>query len=285
MIPPALSAWADHWQTLVAGRDDQRGVDQRDGNPARDPWSARADRFAAYSAGLPDDDPLFTRLRAAVRPTDTVLDVGAGAGRYAVPLAALAREVVAVEPSPAMCRHLAERIAAAGAGNVAVIGAPWPAADVPVADVTICAHVVYGVRAIAPFLRALDAHTRRLCLLAIRVDQHPGIAELSRALFGENRVRQPALLDLYGALLELGIAADVQIVPASGGFRFADHAEAAAHYRDRLRIPPGTPTETRLRQLITEHLTKEPDGRWRWPTPPPRNAIVSWAKGGGIAGE
>ena len=276
---PINSPWAVAWEALVAGRDGQRGADQRDGDPRRDPWAGRAGRFAAYSQTLPDDDPLWVRLRAAVRPGDMVLDVGAGAGRYALPLAALAREVVAVEPSPAMRGHLDARLAAAGVDNVRVVGAAWPEATVPPAEVTVCAHVVYGVRRIAPFLRALDDHTRRLCLVAIRVDQHPGLPELAQALFGEDRVRQPALLDLYGALLELGIAADVQIIPTSGGFRFADCAEATAHFRDRLRVPPGSSTEARLRELVAARLIQESDGRWRWPTPPPRNAIVSWQKG------
>jgi SAM-dependent methyltransferase len=213
-----------------------------------------------------------------VRPEDTILDVGAGAGRYTLPLAALARRVVAVEPSPAMRRHLEARIAAEGTDNVVVVGAPWPEAETDVADVTFCAHVVYGVREIAPFLRELDRRTRRICLIAIRADQHPGVHELSLALFGEERVRQPALLDLYNALAEIGIIADVQVLPASGGFRFDDHEAAVAHFRDRLRIPPASPTEGRLRAIVAERLVQETDGRWRWPGQLPRNAIVSWEK-------
>jgi len=265
-----------HWRSLVAGRDTQRGGDQRDGDPTRDPWLGRADRFAAYSAALPPDDPLFLRLRDAVRPDDTVLDVGAGAGRYAVPLAGLARAVVAVEPSPAMRRHLAARLDAAGVGNVAVVGAAWPDAEVDAADVSLCAHVVYGVREIGPFLRALDRHTRRLCLIAIRVEQHPGMIELARLVLDEERVRQPALIDLYNALAALGIAADVQVGPASSGFRFADHADAAAHYADRLRLPAEGERMERLHAALAAHLIRGRDGRWRWPGPPPRNAIVSW---------
>jgi len=264
------------WRALVAGRDTQRGTDQRDGDPTRDPWIGRADRFAAYSAEFPPDDPLLLRLRAAVRPEDTVLDVGAGAGRYALPLAGLAREVVAVEPSPAMRRHLAARLDTAGAGNVTVVGAAWPDAEVDAADVTLCAHVVYGVREILPFLRALDARTRRLCLIAIRVEQHPGMIELARLTLDEERVRQPALIDLYNALAALGIAADVRVGPASSGFRFADHAEAAAHYADRLRIPATSATMERLHAALAAHLIQGHDGRWRWPGPMPRNAIVSW---------
>lgn len=276
MTPDLSPDPSAHWRSLVAGRDTQRGTDQRDGDPVRDPWIGRADRFAAYSAELAPDDPLFLRLRAIVRPEDTVLDVGAGAGRYAVPLAGLARMVTAVEPSPAMRRHLAARLDAAGLDNVAVVGATWPDAEVAPADVTLCAHVVYGVREILPFLRALDQHTRRLCLIAIRVEQHPGMIELARLTLDEERVRQPALIDLYNALAALDIAADVRIGPVSSGFRFADHADAAAHYADRLRLPAnGEPLE-RLHAALATHLIQGRDGRWRWPGPPPRNAIVSW---------
>ena len=276
--PDASLDWAGRWRALIAGRDTQRGVARRDGDPERDPWTSRADRFAAHSEHLPADDPLLAHLRVEIRPGDTLLDVGAGTGRYALPLAALARRVIAVEPSPAMRRHLAARVAAAGAGNVAIVGAPWPEAETEMADVTLCAHVVYGVREIAPFLRELDRRTRRLCLIGIRVDQHPGLHELARALFGEERVCQPALLHLYNVLAELGIIADVRVLPASGGFRFAEREEAVAHYRDRLRVPPAGPIEEHLRAILAERLVREADGRWRWPGQSPRNAIVSWAK-------
>ena len=276
--PLAPIDYAARWRALVAGRDTQRGADYRDGDAARDPWRQRADRFAAYSERLPAGDALFARLQALVRPDDTILDVGAGTGRYALPLARLARHVVAVEPSPAMRRHLDERRAAAGIANLTIVPAAWPEAEVEAAEIVICFHVVYGVREIAPFVQALDRHTRRVCLIALRVDQHPGQRELAAELFGETPVRQPAFLDLYPVLAELGIVADVQIIPTPGSFRFADHAAAIAHYRDRLKIAPGTPTEAHLRELLAARLVPDDAGHWRWPGPAPRNAIVSWVK-------
>lgn len=268
--------WADHWRSLVNGRDHQRGG-RRDDNAQGDAWTERAARFATYSEHLPADDPLFLRLQSAARPTDTLLDIGAGAGRYALPLARLVRRVVAVEPSPSMLRQLAARIEAERAENVEVVAAAWPDAAVEPADLTLCAHVVYGVPEIIPFLRRLDASTRRTALIAIRVDQHPGVADLARALFGQARVPQPAFLDLYNALASLDIVADVQIVPV-GGFRFDDHAAARAHFRDRLRVPADGELDARLAAILAERLVQEPDGRWRWPGTPPRTAIVSWTK-------
>jgi len=47
-------------------------------------------------------------LRAA-RPGDVIVDFGAGAGTFALPLAAMGMPVVCVEPAPTLARHLASQ--------------------------------------------------------------------------------------------------------------------------------------------------------------------------------
>ncbi|TMF02817.1 MAG: class I SAM-dependent methyltransferase [Chloroflexi bacterium] len=59
------------------------------------------------------DEPTLELLRSLVLPTDTVIDIGAGGGRYALPLALVTREVVALEPSEGMRRVLQEGMAVA----------------------------------------------------------------------------------------------------------------------------------------------------------------------------
>ena len=54
-------------------------------------------------------EPALDALLAMATPDETWLDIGAGAGRYALPLALRVREVVAVEPSGGMRRALRDR--------------------------------------------------------------------------------------------------------------------------------------------------------------------------------
>ena len=71
-------------------------------------------------------EPALDRLLELARPDDTWLDIGAGAGRYALPLALRVREVVAVEPSDGMRRALRTGMAEHGIGNVRVVPGTWP---------------------------------------------------------------------------------------------------------------------------------------------------------------
>ena len=90
-----------------------------------------ADFYASTSSIFradPDrtDDDVANVLLGLARPTDVWLDIGAGAGRYALPLARHVREVVAIEPSPGMAAALAEVAAEHGITNVRQVAARWP---------------------------------------------------------------------------------------------------------------------------------------------------------------
>jgi hypothetical protein len=185
--------------------------------------------------------------------------------------------VVAVEPSPALRERLTARLAADGAANVEVVPTDLAAAEVAPAEVVLCSHVVYAVEAIVPFVRKLDAMTRRTCLVAVRVSQQPGASTLWQALYGAPRAPQPAFLDLYNVLAGVGVVGEVRIAP-SGGFRYADLDEAAAEARERLHLPPAKPTDDELRALLGERLVRGADGRLTWPELLQGNAIISWTK-------
>ena len=135
----------------------------REPRPGRAPPRVAADDLYAPVTTLFVADPRRTgepaldALLAMARADETWLDIGAGAGRYALPLALRVREVIAVEPSAGMRRALRTGMAEHGIGNVRVVPGTWPEAldelgDLPAVDMALIAHVGYDIESIGPFL-------------------------------------------------------------------------------------------------------------------------------------
>jgi SAM-dependent methyltransferase len=83
-----------------------------------------------YDAGVGESDRVDQSLAALpLGPGDSVLDIGAGPGTLAVPIARLVRRVDAVEPAAGMAAVLRERAAKAGLGNIRVVEGRWEDLD------------------------------------------------------------------------------------------------------------------------------------------------------------
>src|SRR5581483_597858 len=91
--------------------------------PPSDIWQGRTGAFRP--SGDETDAALIDALAALAGASGVAIDVGAGGGRVALPLARRCRAVIAVEPSPAMRAVLGEEIARSGVGNVEIVGAMW----------------------------------------------------------------------------------------------------------------------------------------------------------------
>ena len=99
--------------------------------------------------------------------------VAFGAAVHAVSLWARASRVTGVDNAEAMLEEFGRAAAAAGVEAVAAFGR-WPdvAAEVDAADVVVCAHVLYNVQELEPFVRALHEHARRRVVIEI-TSTHP----------------------------------------------------------------------------------------------------------------
>lgn len=167
------------------------------------------------------DEPTLDQLRALVAPGETWLDIGAGAGRYALPLALLAREVIAVEPSNGMVEALRAGMTEYGIPNVRIIQGGWPPdapttgapiAEPPRADVALIAHLGYDVERIGPFLDAMEAAAGRLCAAVLMERQPSSIADpFWPIVHGEERVPLPALSEFLSLLIARGRPFEVRL--------------------------------------------------------------------------
>lgn len=197
----------------------------------------------------------------------TVLDVGCGGGRSALPLVPPATELIGVDASGAMLDRFVAAAAAAGVARRTVHG-EWPAVagHTPVADVAICHHVVYDVADIVPFVLALTDHAR-LAVVVELPTVHPmaGWAPAWQHFWGVTRPPGPVADDFVAVLRELGIDPEVEVsrrAPPSGAASDPDLFVPTA--RRRLCLPASRDDE--LAAWLAEH-------------PPPfvdRVATVRW---------
>jgi 2-polyprenyl-3-methyl-5-hydroxy-6-metoxy-1,4-benzoquinol methylase len=249
--------WVHHWERMVRAREEQSRRVGVGASGSTDFWTKRAAIFARFSRGVRLDDPVVERVRSQLPAGDgRVLDVGAGTGRYAVPLAEMGARVVAVEPNAAMAALLSAE-AHERSVEVSVEQAEWPAAESAVGsgDVVLCAHVVYPIADIVPFVRALDRAARCAVVMVARLGQvDDALAHVFEAVHGEPRVPMPALPDLWNLLLQLGIPANLTMHPFETRWSFADAETAVADAASRMGVAAGTPEWTRIDAAVRSRL-------------------------------
>ncbi len=222
------------------------------------------------------DDDVLSALLALARPDDTWLDIGAGAGRFALPLARHVREVIALDPSRGMLDGLRDGMRESRIANVRIVEGRWPrdAAGLSV-DVALIAHVGYDVEEIGPFIGAMERSARRLCV-AVLMEQAP--AALANAFWpdihGEARVPLPALGDLVALLEARGRNVDVQRISGEAR-RWATADEALNFLRQQLWVAPDGEKGRRLAGLV-DALPRDPDGAISIASAHRDIGIVSW---------
>jgi CTP:molybdopterin cytidylyltransferase MocA len=222
--------------------------------------------FYAPVSGLfradPDraDDPVLAELLALAKAGETWLDIGAGAGRYALPLARAVGEVIAIEPSSSMLAALDEGKAAAGVTNIRTIAGRWPMADAPIGDVALIAHVGYDVEAIGAFVDAMEASARRRCVAVLMERPPASVADpFWPIVHGEARVALPALPDFVELLQARGRSPAVTMTERPPR-RFEGRPQLEGFLRRQLWIADGGEKERRFRDALEELAVEGPDG-------------------------
>lgn len=175
------------------------------------PWGFPAAVFRASARPQEPDSPSRAAAREALPAGGSVLDVGCGGGAAALGLVPPAGQVTGVDASADLLALFAADAAAAGVAHSEVHGT-WPgiAPAVPAADVVVCAHVVYNVGDIGPFVAALAGHARRRVVLEMTA-RHPlcATAPLWQRFWDIDRPQGPSADDLLDVLSDLGVTPTV----------------------------------------------------------------------------
>ncbi len=222
--------WNELWKAIYAGSPERSAKD-------RDPAAAWDRRAAAYGRATRDEKRATEQELAVLdlRPGDTVLDVGAGTGRLAVPIARTATRVTALDPSGGMLSILEDRMAAEGRRNYSCVRMRWEdtviGRDIEPHDVVIAAFSL-GFYDLAAALQKLDAAARRSVYLFWHAGEWRSHDEMAlyRAVFGEEAAMQKGYPDyIYpvNILHDAGIYPDVKIFPSIWDTGYDSVEEAA----------------------------------------------------------
>ncbi|HYI15668.1 MAG TPA: class I SAM-dependent methyltransferase [Thermomicrobiales bacterium] len=198
------------------------------------------------------DDELLNELRAMSNPNATWLDIGAGGGRYALPLALSSRKVIAIDPSEGMLNVLRGSMAEHGIDNIDIHHLRWPeGSDELQADFSLAAHVGYDIRDINGFLDGMDRTTSQRCCVVL-MDRAPsgGFTRLWHQIHGEYRHQLPGAREFLHLLLARGAMPEVRLTWRQ--MRPMGHDDIRESARRRLWLSEGSEKDQHLQRLLAE---------------------------------
>jgi SAM-dependent methyltransferase len=267
-VSDALAAWGER---VRANREQ---VDRyREVGDGLDRYSPVAAQFKVDPHRR--DEPALEILLSLVQPGESWLDIGAGGGRYALPLAMVAGEVIALDPSDGMVGVLREGLAEHEIANVEVVKARWPIAEPIRTDVAMIAHVGYDVEEIGPFLDGMEAAAARLCVAVLLHRPPPWVVDmLWPEVHGVARAALPALPEFLTLLSARDRPFEVRLAPAQS-FSYESFEQALHFARHQTWVVPDGEKDRRLQALMAERLV-ERGGRYAFTWDPVPVGIVTW---------
>jgi hypothetical protein len=208
----------------------------------------------------------------------TVIDVGAGSGRWTIPLAQKARSITAVEPSEDMRKVLEESISNSGVKNVRIIRNSWEEAAPEPHDIVVCAHAMYSSPDLASFVRKMEKYSAKACYMAVRLPPADGIiGELCLKKYG-HRHDSPNAIIAYNALYSLGVYPNI-LMETGDTYQWTNNSfeEAFIRAKRHLKLESNTVYDALIRQTLDRRLIRSND-TFIWPDGM-RSALLYWTPG------
>ena len=268
----------ERWQTLIDARAHQMDAAYaRLGRTSADFWDRRARGFHRATRDTIASDPFYLRVCNEVTPQTSVLDVGAGTGRFTLGLAPQARQIIAVEPNVTMLDYLRRDANEQKLTNISYAQTTWQDAPKDLqADIVICSHVLYPIRDIVPFLAKLQAATRRTCYIYLRTTPMDSLtAHIWRHFHGDERCLPPGCIHALDILFEMHIYANLEIVTHSPSLRYPSVDAAVEELLEQLILPDDQHTRDELHVLVEKWLVLR-DGFLVPPVEKTVSGIIWW---------
>ncbi len=207
--------WSDEWKKFHESSPWSQELMNK-GITSEEYWDNYkfGDRNEEYNrlAGYPG--LIIDRMLKFAGPNSSVLDIGAGAGAYTIPLAKSARKVTVVEPSRGQIARLMRRAEREGLENIEVINKRWQDVErselesYSLVNAAYCFHMPDIREALQ---KMMDVTAGALFLISL-VDH--GFTDVYEGVFGEKEP-EPEYIYLYNVLHQMGYPANVEVMARS----------------------------------------------------------------------
>ena len=223
------------------------------------------------------NDEALNALFAALGTGREVLDVGGGAGRFALPLATQARHVTVVERSSDSIELLNTRAVEAGITNITVINEPWESARAPQAEMVLCSLVLHHILEVAPFVSKLQEHAADR-VVVLEMAETPGSMDrpFYERVYGFAPTPLPGLARIMELLWAMDIYPDVEMITPEPVVVDTNRDGALEQLRRRLAVQEGSSQDDLLKAAADELLEETPNGITVRGVAPRRQAVISW---------
>ena len=265
----------DRWHSQVRRHHSQSIAAQQNFDPNQDFWEGMAQNFKddPFRKG----DPVIDRLEQEFAECRTLVDIGGGAGRLALPLSLSREAVTVVDSSKSMLLELQDSCEEAKIENVSSVFGLWEDAVIDIHEGALCSHVTYGIESIGKFLENVNHYaSKRVVIIAFMKAPQAHLESLWREVHEEERVHLPGVPELMDVLWQLGIAPELNIIEHLGPHIYGSEKDAISDLRRRLYVNQGTRKDEILTRVLKSDLKPTEQGMELANSDGRISCLISW---------
>nr|WP_321350446.1 class I SAM-dependent methyltransferase [uncultured Methanoregula sp.] len=264
MTVPLPAGPEPDWNEIWKLRQRQHEASKIPNDPTHN-WDRKenAERYDANARSVYDDRVRTTIAALEISHDSRVLDIGAGPGTLALPLAPLVKEITAVEPGAGMVEILKTHAGREGIRNISCVQKVWEDVDlsldlkapydIVVASLSLTMH---DIREALTKMDATASGSVHLFWFADMPFWERMYADLMEPLHGRPYYSGPKADCLFEVLYQMGIYPDVTMLPLEKEYRFKNREDMFAFFVKR--FDAGTPQQERIvREYVTPRIREQ----------------------------